>query len=179
MCACYGDVGLSVGRVLISKGSEPFEDAIALGRVTSRYIQHQVYESVVWIVDIANDEGARVEPLSQTGAELAKIRVTSELNLDDRARDISLANSYSVEFKRRPKINTRSEVRAIGKKKGKNMSLRDRPQGGEAVSAKVTYKYSSPVEARTLDAKKFFASSILSKSIPSSCSKLGVKSLEF
>lgn len=96
MCACHGHVRLPVGRVLAPEGSKPLQDAIALGGVASCYIQHQVDEPVIWVVNIANDEGPGVEPLPQAGTGLAEVGVPSEFNLDDGACDVGLADPYSV-----------------------------------------------------------------------------------
>lgn len=94
--SCHSHVRLPINCIVVPKGSEPLEDTIALGGVTSCYIQHQVDKAVIWVVHVANDKCPGVEPLSQAGADLAQIGVASELNLYDRARDISLAYTNAV-----------------------------------------------------------------------------------
>lgn len=90
------DIRLAIHGIVVSQSSKPLENSVALAGVARGYIQDRVDEPVCWVVDIADDESSRVEPLSQACAHLGQVGVAGELNLDHRARNVSLADSYSV-----------------------------------------------------------------------------------
>lgn len=93
-----GHVRLPIHSIVISQGSKSFEDSVALARITGCYVQDEIDEPVIRVVDIANDEGSRVKTLSQTCSKLVKVGVTSKFNLDHGACYISLADPYSSSF---------------------------------------------------------------------------------
>lgn len=70
MCARHGNIRLSVNGVVITQGSKPFEDTITLSGVTRCNVQDEVHKAVIRVSDIADDEGARVQALAQTGSDL-------------------------------------------------------------------------------------------------------------
>lgn len=97
MRACHSHVGLPIDRVVVPKRSKPLEDAITLRRVARCHVQDQVDESVVWVVDSADDEGTRVDSLPETSSDLVEVGIACEFDFDDGACDVGLSYPNSVD----------------------------------------------------------------------------------
>ena len=89
VCACHGDVVLRVDTVFCSHIGKSIDYPISDCSIPRLSIHDQVYNSLGGHCGIAHDEGAAIQSLSQAGADLIKISISHEINLDDRSSNVS------------------------------------------------------------------------------------------
>ncbi|KAL2281833.1 hypothetical protein FJTKL_11299 [Diaporthe vaccinii] len=92
----HGNVGPAVDRIVPAESGDAFKDGISLGRVTGCHVQDEIDEAVVGAACVTDNEGTRIEALTETSTDLGQVRISSKLYLDDRPSDISLAHSDAV-----------------------------------------------------------------------------------
>lgn len=98
MSTSQRDVLLAVKSVLASESSNAVQNTISHGGVSRLGVNDNVDESIFGIALVADDEGAAVQALSQTGALLVKVGVSGKVDFDDGTSDIGLANAKQVLF---------------------------------------------------------------------------------
>lgn len=98
MSTSQGDVLLAVKRVLASESSNAVQDTISHGGISRLGVNDNVDESIFGITLVADDEGAAVQALAQTGALLIKVGVSGKVDFDDGASDIGLADTKQILF---------------------------------------------------------------------------------
>ncbi len=91
-----GNIGLPIHAVRGPKSFQALEDAEANGGIAALRIENKINKSIAGVADLPDDEGAGVDALPQTAANLAEGGIAGEVDLDNRPRDIGLAHSDQV-----------------------------------------------------------------------------------
>ena len=92
------DVLLAVKSILASESSNAVQDTISHGGVSRLGVNDNVDETVFGVALVADDEGAAVQTLAQTGTLLVKVGVSGKVDFDDGTSDICLADTKQILF---------------------------------------------------------------------------------
>jgi len=91
---CY--VLLTIHGIFMAHAFQSCKDTIANCGVSRLGVENEVYKAVFSAFDVTDDEGTRVQPLSETGAKLIGIRVAHEVDLHHWTSDVCLANPEQI-----------------------------------------------------------------------------------
>jgi hypothetical protein len=72
MCSGHSHVALPIHSIVGPKSRDTFQNAVPNCRISHGRVNDQVYNTVIVIVRISNDECSRIDSLAETSADLTK-----------------------------------------------------------------------------------------------------------
>jgi hypothetical protein len=97
----YSDIALAIHSIVGTKSRQAFQNAIPDRSIAHGRIDNQVYNAVVVIVRVSDDEGSRVDSLTETSADLTKacIALKAWSALSEEAHHKLYFDNWSTKFK--------------------------------------------------------------------------------